>query len=173
MNFIPYNASIAKREPVSYRLVPMDRDLAGQVAEIEKHCFSRPWTLEMLQEQLDNLLSSWICAYGENGVVLGYAGLTAVAGEGYIDNIAVRPEYRRQGVASALLDVFIRFAQAQGLEFLTLEVRASNDAAKRLYMKHGFAQVGRRKDYYDDPQEDAILMTRSFGAEAEQVVFDE
>ena len=173
MNFVPYNASIAKREPVSYKLVPMNRELAEQVAEIERRCFSRPWTLSMLQEQLDNLLASWICAYGENGVVLGYAGLTVVAGEGYIDNIAVRQEYRRQGVASALLDVFVRFAQAQGLEFLTLEVRASNEAAKRLYMKHGFAQVGRRKDYYDSPKEDAILMTRSFGAEAEQVVFDE
>jgi ribosomal-protein-alanine N-acetyltransferase len=88
-----------------------------------------------------------------------------VAGEGYINNIAVRQEYRKQGVASALLEVFIRFAKAQGLDFLTLELRVSNEAAKRLYMKHGFAQVGRRKDYYDDPTEDAILMTRSFQEE--------
>jgi ribosomal-protein-alanine N-acetyltransferase len=109
----------------------------------------------------------------ENGVVLGYAGLSVVAGEGYINNIAVRQEYRKQGVASALLDVFLRFAQAQNLEFLTLEVRLSNQAAKGLYMKHGFAQVGRRKDYYDDPREDAILMTRTFGGDAEQEVFDE
>jgi ribosomal-protein-alanine N-acetyltransferase len=127
----------------------------------------------MLLEELDNLLSSWICALGENGVVLGYAGLSVVAGEGYINNLAVRQEYRKQGVASALLDVFLRFAQAQNLEFLTLEVRLSNQAAKGLYMKHGFAQVGRRKDYYDDPREDAILMTRTFGGDAEQEVFDE
>lgn len=162
MNFVPYNASIAKKEPVSYRLVPMDRELAVQVAEIERMNFSHPWTEKMLQEDLDNMLSSFICALGENGVVMGYAGLTVVAGEGYINNIAVRQEYRRQGVASELLKVFLRFGKAQGLSFLTLEVRASNEAAKRLYMKHGFAQVGRRKNYYDDPKEDAILMTLDF-----------
>ena len=173
MNFVPYNASMAKREPVRYKLVPMDRELAEQVAQIERNCFSHPWTEEMLLDELDNLLSSWICALGENGVVLGYAGLSVVAGEGYINNIAVRQEYRKQGVASALLDVFLRFAQAQKLEFITLEVRLSNQAAKGLYMKHGFAQVGRRKDYYDDPKEDAILMTRTFGDDGEQEVFDE
>ncbi len=162
MNFVPYNASIAKKEPVSYRLVPMDRELAVQVAEIERMNFSHPWTEEMLVEELNNMLSSFICALGENGVVMGYAGLTVVAGEGYINNIAVRQEYRRQGVASELLKVFLRFGKAQGLSFLTLEVRASNEAAKRLYMKHGFAQVGRRKNYYDDPKEDAILMTLDF-----------
>ena len=173
MNFVPYNASMAKREPVRYKLVPMDRELAEQVAQIERNCFSHPWTEEMLLDELDNLLSSWICALGENGVVLGYAGLSVVAGEGYINNIAVRQEYRKQGVASALLDVFLRFAQAQKLEFITLEVRLSNQAAKGLYMKHGFAQVGRRKDYYDDPKEDAILMTRTIGDDGEQEVFDE
>jgi ribosomal-protein-alanine N-acetyltransferase len=112
-------------------------------------------------------MSSFIVAYGSNGVVLGYAGLTVVAGEGYINNIAVRQEYRKQGVASDLLNVFIRFAEAQGLAFLTLEVRVSNTAAKNLYMKHGFAQVGRRKNYYDHPKEDAILMTRTFGETTE------
>lgn len=168
MNFVPYNAEIAKREPVRYRLVPMTAELVDQVAEIERMNFSRPWTREMLLEELDNMLASYICALGENGVVLGYAGLTVVAGEGYINNIAVRQEYRKQGVASALLDVFTRFAQAQGLEFLTLELRVSNEAAKRLYLKHGFAQVGRRKDYYDDPKEDAILMTRTFGDEGRE-----
>lgn len=169
MNFVPYNASIAKREPVSYKLVPMDASLTEQVAQIERDNFSRPWTEEMLRGELDNLLSSWICAYGENGVVLGYAGLTVVADEGYINNIAVRQEYRRQGVASALLGVFIRFARAQGLRFLTLEVRPSNEAAKRMYMKRGFAQVGRRKDYYDSPKEDALLMTLEFDKPTQEV----
>lgn len=167
MNFVPYNATVSKREPVSYKLVPMDRELVKQVAEIEKQNFSHPWTEEMLTSELDNMLSSFICALGDNGVVMGYAGLTVVAGEGYINNIAVRQEYRKQGVASELLKVFLRFAEAQGLAFLTLEVRVSNTAAKQLYMKHGFSQVGRRKDYYDDPKEDAILMTRTFGEETE------
>lgn len=162
MNFVPYNATIAKKEPVAYRLVPMDRELAVQVAEIEKQNFSHPWTLPMLQDALDDMLTSYICALGENGVVMGYAGITVVAGESYINNVAVRQEYRRQGIASQLLEVFLRFARAHQLAFITLEVRASNTPAKQLYMKHGFAQVGRRKDYYDNPKEDAILMTCTF-----------
>ncbi|MCD8160543.1 MAG: ribosomal protein S18-alanine N-acetyltransferase [Clostridiales bacterium] len=170
MNFVPYNASIAKREPVGYRLLPMDRDTAEQVAQIEAQNFSHPWTLEMLEEELENPLSSFIVAYGSNGVVLGYAGLTVVAGEGYINNIAVRQEYRKQGVASALLGVFLKFGRAQNLSFLTLEVRSSNIAAKNLYMKHGFAQVGRRRDYYDDPKEDALIMTLDFRTETEGTV---
>lgn len=149
----------------SYRLVPMDRELIPQIAELERQCFSRPWSEAMLAEELDNLTASFIVALGDNGQVLGYAGLTVVAGEGYIDNIAVREEYRRQGIAQALLDVFLHFGEAHQLAFLTLEVRASNDPAKQLYMKHGFEQVGRRKDYYDAPKEDAIIMTRVFQKE--------
>lgn len=175
MNFVPYNANIAKREPVRYKLVPMTPELIPQIAEIERQNFSHPWTEQMLTEQLDNMLASFICALGENGVVLGYAGVTVITGEGYINNVAVRQEYRKQGVASALLEVFLRFGEAQHMELLTLEVRVSNEAAKRLYMKHGFAQVGRRKNYYDNPKEDAILMTRTFGEQfqAETEILDE
>lgn len=152
-----------KTQAKEYRLVPMDGTLVPQIAELERACFSRPWTEAMLTEELNNPLSSFIAAVGDNGQILGYAGLTVVAGEGYIDNVAVREEYRRQGIAQAMLDVFLRFAVAHQLRFLTLEVRASNDPAKGLYMKEGFAQVGRRRDYYDDPIEDAIIMTRFFG----------
>ena len=100
-------------------------------------------------------------AEGEDGTVLGYAGLHVAVDEGYIDNIAVREEYRRQGVGEALLDVFLRFGREK-LAFLTLEVRPSNTPAIQFYMKHGFAQVGRRKNYYTAPTEDAILMTLEF-----------
>lgn len=116
----------------------------------------------MLEEELDNLSASFIAAQAEDGTILGYAGLTVVLDEGYINNIAVREEYRKQGIASALLDVFVRFAQAHQLAFLTLEVRASNSAAIALYQKHGFERVGERKNYYEAPKEDAILMTRTF-----------
>lgn len=149
----------------SYRLVPMDLELIPQIAELERQCFSKPWSEAMLAEELNNLTASFIVALGDNGQVLGYAGMSVVAGEGYIDNVAVRQEYRRQGIAEALLDVFLRFGAAHQLAFLTLEVRASNDPAKRLYMKHGFEQVGRRKNYYDAPQEDAIIMTKVFQTE--------
>ena len=103
--------------------------------------------------------SSW--PRGRTRSVLGYAGLHAVLDEGYIDNVAVAPEYRRQGIADALIGAFTRFGEAR-LAFLTLEVRAGNDPAITLYEKHGFYEVGRRKDYYDDPKEDAVLMTREW-----------
>lgn len=93
----------------SYRLVPMDLELIPQIAELERQCFSKPWSEAMLAEELNNLTASFIVALGDNGQVLGYAGMSVVAGEGYIDNVAVRQEYRRQGIAEALLDVFLRF----------------------------------------------------------------
>lgn len=157
-----------QKQATSYRLVPMTRELVPQIAELERLCFSKPWSEQMLADELDNPLASYIVAVGDNDQVLGYAGLTVVAGEGYIDNIAVRKEYRLQGIAQALLEVFLRFGTAHQLAFLTLEVRASNEPAKRLYLKHGFAQVGRRKNYYDQPTEDAILMTKFFQNETDQ-----
>ena len=152
----------------AYRVIPMTAELLPQIAELEQACFSVPWSEQMLAEALDNPLASFIVAMGDNGQVLGYAGLMVVAGEGYIDNVAVREEYRRQGIAQDLLDVFLRFGAAHGLRFLSLEVRASNEPAKQLYMKHGFVQVGRRKGYYDLPKEDAIIMTRYFKEEGEE-----
>lgn len=151
-----------------YTLAPMTLELIPQLAELERQCFSKPWSEEMLAEELENVCASFIVALGDNGQVLGYAGLSVVAGEGYIDNVAVWQEYRRQGIAQALLEVFLRFGAAKQLSFLTLEVRASNDPAKQLYLKNGFEQVGRRKDYYDDPREDAIIMTKWFRAESER-----
>lgn len=120
----------------------------------------------MLEEELFNPQASFLVAEGENGQVLGYAGLQVVLDEGYIANIAVAPQWRRQGLAGELLEVYCRFAQAH-LAFLTLEVRASNEAAIALYVKHGFAQAGFRKNYYQDPKEDALIMTRTFHREGE------
>ena len=148
----------------NYKLVPMDRSHIREIAQLERECFSDPWSEASLEEELYNPLASFIVAQRPDGAVLGYAGLHAVMDEGYIDNIAVREDYRRQGIADDLLDVFVRFGQAH-LAFLTLEVRPSNEAAIQLYYKHGFAQVGRRKDYYRHPKEDAIIMTLEFGEE--------
>ena len=103
-----------------------------------------------------------IAAVDGDGTVLGYASLQTVLDEGYINNLAVLPAYRRLGIASALLEDFRRFGEAKGLAFLTLEVRASNAPAIALYAKHGYTQAGRRKNYYSHPKEDAILMTLEF-----------
>ena len=142
-------------------IVPMDRSHLAGVAALERLCFSQPWNEAMLAEELYNPTASFLVAEGENGEVLGYAGLHVIVDEGYIDNVAVEPDARRHGVASALLDVFCRFGEVN-LAFLTLEVRASNQAAIALYEKHGFTQAGLRKNYYDKPREDAVLMTRYF-----------
>ena len=146
---------------MEYKLVPMDRSHLAGVAELERLCFSAPWNEAMLEEELYNDTASFIVAEGEDGQVLGYAGLHVILDEGYIDNVAVRPTCRRQGIADRLLDVFCRFGQAN-LAFLTLEVRPSNTAAVALYEKHGFQEAGRRKDYYENPREDALLLTREF-----------
>lgn len=149
---------------MDFRLLPMDRSTVPDVAAIERECFSQPWSEDMLAEELYNDNASFIVAVADDGTVLGYAGLTVVLDEGYINNVAVRSQYRRMGVADALLGTFIHFAEDH-LAFLTLEVRASNDKAISLYTKNGFVQEGRRKDYYKAPKEDAIIMTRRFSGE--------
>ena len=151
---------------MEYNIVPMDRSHIEQIAALERECFSTPWSEAMLTEVLFDSQASFIVAESEDGGVLGYAGLQVVLDEGYIDNIAVEPNARRHGVADELLDVFCRFGEAN-LAFLTLEVRASNAPAIALYAKHGFQQAGRRKHYYDDPREDAIIMTLEFDHETE------
>ena len=150
----------------NYKLVPMDRSHIKEIAQLERECFSDPWSEASLEEELYNPLASFIVAQRPDGAVLGYAGLHAVMDEGYIDNIAVREDYRGQGIADDLLDVFVRFGQAH-LAFLTLEVRASNYPAIALYGSRGFRGVGRRKNYYEHPKEDAVIMTLDLTGEEE------
>lgn len=151
---------------MNYQLVPMTEELIPQIAALERECFSHPWSEDMLREELWNERAVIVAAVADDGTVAGYAGLQTVLDEGYIGNVAVSPAYRRQGVGSELIAAFVRFGAAK-LAFLTLEVRASNTPAVRLYEKHGFRQAGRRKNYYDDPKEDAILMTLEFNHETE------
>lgn len=147
--------------PRSYTLVTMTAELIPAIAELERLCFSRPWSEDALRAELFNDAACFLAAVTQEGEVAGYAGLHCVLDEGYIDNVAVRPEYRRQGVAGELLGAFLRYGRAN-LAFLTLEVRASNQAAIALYRKYGFQEAGRRKNYYDAPKEDAVIMTLEF-----------
>ena len=149
-----------------YEIVPMDRGHIPQILELERACFSTPWTETMLSDALFDPQASFIVAQDEEGNVVGYAGLHVIVDEGYIDNVAVEPDARRHGVASALLDVFCRFGAAN-LAFLTLEVRSSNAPAISLYEKFGFVRAGLRKGYYQHPREDAVIMTREFPHEAD------
>ena len=147
---------------MTYDIIPMTSAHLDQVAEIETLCFSDPWSRRMLSEHLENECAATLVAVGSDGTILGYAGLLVVLDEGYITNVAVRPDYRRQGIAGELLSVFRRFAEGNQLAFLTLEVREGNAPARALYAKYGYKEVGVRKNYYDHPKENAILMTLEF-----------
>lgn len=129
-----------------------------QVERLEQRCFSVPWTEAQLRAQLPDDRHVFLVAE-RGGEVLGYVGLMHVLDEGYISNVAVSPDCRRQGIGAALIAELTRCAGRLELSFLTLEARASNAPAIRLYEKMGFRQVGRRKNYYQRPEEDAILMT--------------
>ena len=155
---------------MSVKIVPMTADHLEEREKLERICFSRPWSRKMLAEELENQCAAFLVAEDSvSGRVLGYAGLMVVADEGYITNVAVFPEYRRQGIAAQILQVFVQFAEANRLAFLTLEVRPSNAAAIALYQDFGFEEVGRRKNYYDLPKEDALILTKYFETgEAEQ-----
>ena len=144
-------------------IVPMNADHLEELERLEKICFSRPWSRKMLAEELENQCAAFLVAEDPaNGAVLGYAGVLVMADEGYITNVAVFPEYRRQGIAAQIIKVFCDFAQGNHLAFLTLEVRPTNKAAIELYRSFGFEEVGRRKNYYDLPKEDALILTRYF-----------
>ena len=148
---------------MSVKIVPMTADHLEELEKLERICFSRPWSRKMLAEELENQCAAFLVAEDSvSGRVLGYAGLMVVADEGYITNVAVFPEYRRQGIAAQILQVFVQFAEANRLAFLTLEVRPSNAAAIALYQGFGFEEVGRRKNYYDLPKEDALILTKYF-----------
>ncbi len=130
-----------------------------QLEALEKLCFSLPWTSDQLETLITSEGNVFLVAENELANVLGYISLTGVLDEGYINNIAVAPDLRRQGIADLLLKTLISKAREKELSFLTLEVRSSNAPAIGLYEKHGFKPVGLRRNYYDKPTEDAVLMT--------------
>ena len=129
------------------------------IEALEKQCFSAPWTREQLLSQLPDERHEFLVALDE-GQPVGYVGMMCVLDEGYIANVAVSPACRRQGIGDGLIVELLHRAVRRELAFVTLEVRAGNEAAKALYAKHGFVPVGTRKKYYTSPTEDAILMTK-------------
>ncbi|MCF0137359.1 MAG: ribosomal protein S18-alanine N-acetyltransferase [Oscillospiraceae bacterium] len=140
------------------RIVSAGERHIEQILAIEKRCFSVPFTEEQLRSQMPDG-SHVLLVAEEDGRVLGYVGLMYVLDEGYISNVAVAPEHRRRGIADMLIIELRRVCGDLKLVFMTLEVRAGNEPARSLYKKHGFTDVGRRKNYYTLPTEDAILMT--------------
>lgn len=139
----------------------MTADHVSQVAGLEKICFSDPWSEKSVASELTNPLSLWLVAL-EGERVAGYVGSQSVMGESDMMNVAVHPDFRRQGVGELLVKELIAALAQKENTCLTLEVRASNSPAISLYEKLGFAQVGLRKNYYRNPKEDALILRKEF-----------
>lgn len=139
----------------------MDECHVLQVAELEKVCFSDPWSVNSILSELKNPLSLWIVALDGERVV-GYVGSQSVLGESDMMNVAVSEAYRGRGIATKLVNELIVQLRQNGNYQLTLEVRQSNTPAIKLYEKLGFTQVGRRPNYYHNPKEDALILRKEW-----------
>ena len=139
----------------------MNETHVAQVAELEKLCFSDPWSLRSITSELSNPLSLWVVAVTGDTVV-GYVGSQSVMGEADMMNLAVVPEHRRQGIGRRLVEELVSRLAANQVKSLTLEVRASNDPAIALYDEMGFQAVGRRPGYYRNPKEDALILRKEW-----------
>lgn len=139
----------------------MTADHIKAAAEIEKKCFVHPWSEQSLESEMNGENSIFLIA-SEGEVPIGYVGLSVVLDEGYMGNLAVVEDYRRKGVGRALMKELIDKSKEQNLAFITLEVRPSNTPAVKLYESLGFKEAGRRKNYYKEPTEDALLLTKYF-----------
>ena len=138
----------------------MTADHVSQVAELERLCFADPWSEKSVASELANPLSLWLVAL-EKEQVTGYIGSQTVLDETDMMNVAVHPDHRRAGIAEKLVTELVCRLKEKGSCALLLEVRASNEAAKKLYEKLGFVQVGCRKSYYRNPKEDALILKKS------------
>ena len=137
----------------------MNESHVRQIAELEKLCFHDPWSENSIASELGNRLSVWLVALDEDKVV-GYVGSQTVIDETDMMNIAVHPDYRNRGVATALIVELTQQLKMRGSKGLMLEVRESNSAAISLYEKHGFLQVGCRRNYYRNPRENALILRK-------------
>jgi len=140
---------------ITYRA--MTRDDAAGVADVEEACFAIPWSRESFWKEADNPFAFYILAFDGEKVV-GFIGCWITIDEAQITNVAVLPSYRNRGIGRGLLETMIREVQKKGVTAMTLEVRPSNAPALALYERFGFKTAGRRKKYYQDNGEDALIM---------------
>ena len=142
-------------------ITTMGEQHVAQVAALEKLCFSDPWSEKSVASELTNKLSLWLVAV-ENDTVVGYVGSQTVMGETDMMNVAVHPDFRKRGVATALIVGLVEELRKQGSHCLTLEVRASNAPAISVYSALEFREVGRRRNYYHNPREDALILRKEW-----------
>ena len=141
------------------QIIEMEESHVAAVADLEKICFSDPWSENSVAGELKNPLSYWLVAM-DGGMLAGYIGSQSAGGESDIMNVAVKPEYRGRGIAVRLIDALTAELRRRGMEAITLEVRESNLPAIQLYEKLCFKAVGLRPNYYFHPRENAIIMRK-------------
>jgi ribosomal-protein-alanine N-acetyltransferase len=144
----------------------MNEDTVEAVAALEAVCFSTPWSEASIRSELENPYSIWLVALEEEKLA-GYLGVQFGPDGGDIMTIATDPGFRGRGVGKRLLKTMVQKLQEKNLQWLTLEVRPSNTPALKLYEAFGFRQVGRRPNYYKNPREDALLLTKFFKEDTE------
>ena len=128
----------------------------GEVAELERICFSEPWSEESLALLAEG--SNFGVVALDEGRVVAYGGMTSVLDEGNITNIATHPDHRRKGLGRQVVRALLAEADARGLATVFLEVRQSNLPARQLYRSEGFSEIGVRKNFYRHPVEHAVQM---------------
>ena len=136
----------------------------SQVETIEKQLFSLPWSEKSFLDALRTPENVYLVCE-EDGVIAGYCGMWTVFGEGNITNMVVSPDFRRRGIAEQLMNEMERLGRDMGVDVFFLEVRESNDAARGLYEKTGYKNIGVRKRFYERPVEDAVVMSKIYGEE--------
>ncbi len=145
------------------RIIKMQPEHVAAVAEMERQCFSDPWSEKSVASELDNPLSLWLIAEAD-GVVAGYVGSQTVLDSADMMNLAVSQDFRRQGIGEQLVNSLTEALAEKGVKTLLLEVRISNEPAKELYQKLGFEIVGKRPRYYEKPREDALILRKELYA---------
>lgn len=145
---------------MTIQIEPMSLQTVDAVAQIEAECFSQPWSHDAFVAELSNPTAVTFVANAD-GEIAGFINLGVVLDEATVNNIAVKQTYCRRGIGRALLTAAIDYCQNNRLNVLMLEVRQSNRAAIALYERFGFQAVGIRKRFYDEPEEDAVLMNKN------------
>jgi ribosomal-protein-alanine N-acetyltransferase len=143
------------------KIIPMTGAHVDAVADLEAICFADPWSANSVASELTNPLSCWLVAL-EADTVVGYIGSQTVMGETDMMNVAVHPDHRRKGIAVSLIHALVQKLKECESHCLTLEVRASNAPAIALYEKLGFTEAGRRRNYYRNPKEDALILRKEW-----------
>lgn len=151
---------------MNFIITEMKEKHLSRLAELERQCFSEPWSENALREEIENENSHFLVAESDDTV--GYIGVQEICAEAYITNVAVFEKYRKSGAGRALLRAACDGAENRNCAFITLEVRESNVPAISLYESEGFKKAGLRKNFYSSPAENGVIYTKFFNTEVQK-----